>query len=581
MTVRREFVVYLSSTLDDLREEREVALKTIAEIGVVKTTYRADERGAVQACTDDVRASHLYVGILGQRYGWVPGVAEGGDDQTSITELEYRACARAAGAPVPRLMFVKPPEAGIPAKWIDALSNKASADRMADFLARAGKDQVPYPFLTLDQLRAELRIRVREQADRFHRAESGGHALFEGEPWKHALFPVRVACVPGTDEAARSALAQHGAERIAPVELSPDAPDYLALLDEAVAGAQLVALLVTPASLARLTQGDKPAMVAAALATLRDRIGCAPLVALGVEPAALPAAWTALAAVLPLPAAALDGAEAPGSLAKLYDALRALDADLTLAPRLALPYLVLAPTLAEAQALADPQGDAFAGYASSTTRQVRRGEFARIAQASRRAEAGWPAGDYGAQRSDWRCFGPAGPSADELVRRAVARINGAPAGSRERRFLRTAQLVPRRVRLDEYLDDRWGSRRAVESLRDAACLFVVDELALLHPGLRAAADALLTGARTAVVSVTPCDPLHSRIDELLDELSYLRVGSLVTRFKNELDPRCEVALNNLGRVERWLRTTLPELAAGAEEQEVAPDLLHRMARELA
>jgi len=36
MTIRQEFVVYLSSTLADLEPEREVALKTIAEFARVK-----------------------------------------------------------------------------------------------------------------------------------------------------------------------------------------------------------------------------------------------------------------------------------------------------------------------------------------------------------------------------------------------------------------------------------------------------------------------------------------------------------------------------------------------------------------
>jgi hypothetical protein len=89
------------------------------------------------------------------------------------------------------------------------------------------------------------------------------------------------------------------------------------------------------------------------------------------------------------------------------------------------------------------------------------------------------------------------------------------------------------------------------------------------------------GARTAIVSLTPCDPSHSRIDELLDEFSFLRVGSLVTRFKAELDPRCEIALNSIDRMDRWLRSTLPELVASAEDHETNPTLLAEMQQALA
>jgi Domain of unknown function (DUF4062) len=96
MTTRQEFVVYLASTLVDLVHERDVALKTIAEFGVVKTSFRANEEGVVVTCTNDVRKSNLYIGILGQRYGYVPPAAEGNPAEKSITELEYEACCRPA-----------------------------------------------------------------------------------------------------------------------------------------------------------------------------------------------------------------------------------------------------------------------------------------------------------------------------------------------------------------------------------------------------------------------------------------------------------------------------------------------------
>jgi hypothetical protein len=39
--------VYLSSPLADLEAERDLAIKTIAEFGVIKTSYRASEEGVV------------------------------------------------------------------------------------------------------------------------------------------------------------------------------------------------------------------------------------------------------------------------------------------------------------------------------------------------------------------------------------------------------------------------------------------------------------------------------------------------------------------------------------------------------
>ena len=168
MTTRQEFVVYLSSTLADLALEREVALRTIAEFARVATSFRASEEGVVTTCTSDVRKCNLYIGILGQRYGYVPLVDESNPEEKSITELEYDVCRTPGQPPIPRLMFIKSTEAGIAAAHIDALSNKTSAARMEAFLNRAGKDQTAYVFKNLDDFRSELRVRVKDHADQFH-----------------------------------------------------------------------------------------------------------------------------------------------------------------------------------------------------------------------------------------------------------------------------------------------------------------------------------------------------------------------------------------------------------------------------
>lgn len=581
MTDRKEFVVYLSSTLADLKAEREIALKTIGQIGVVKTSYRAADTGAIATCTGDVRASHLYVGILGQRYGYIPPEAEGNPEQKSITELEYEACHTPGGPKISRLIFTKSTEAGILPEHIDALSNLQTATQMKAFLARVNQDQTAFPFKNPEEFRAEVWIRVREYADRYHQANARGRGIFGGDSkWKRQLAPLAVACVPGTDEPQRAALAAFGTERFVAFELSPDDPAYLATLDSGLARAQLAALLITPASLARITSSGGVQAVAAGIAMLVDRCGRALLIAEGVAEAALPAEW-AQAEVLLLPAGALTASTTATTLGSLYESLRALDSAITLEPRLALPYVVIAPTLQQATTLADPVGGGFLGFRSANVQRQRKSEFERIAAASRVFARGWPNDLYGDQRHDWKCFGDQSPSADQIVRQAVARLNSAAAGSRERRFLKSAHLVPRRYRLDEYLEDRLGSRQALLAARDSGCLFIVDEVALLHPELREAADALLVGSRTAIVALSPCDPSHSRVDDLLDDLSFLHVGSLVTRFKTELDPRCEIALNNIGRVERWLRATLPDLVASAEDQDSVPALGDRMQQALA
>jgi hypothetical protein len=575
---RREFVVYLSSTLADLGPERDAALAAIAEFGVVRTSFRASDEGVVKTCVEDVRGANLYVGILGQRYGYVPPAEENNPDGKSITELEYEACERPGQPKIPRLMFIKPTEAegGIPARFIDAISNKPTAERMETFLARAARDQTAYQFSNLADLRAEVRMRVGDKSREFHAEAATGRPTFGGQkPWAHELKPVAVGVVPGTDQAQFEAFRGFGANRFRPFELSPDAPDYLDVLERGIRDAQLGCLLVSPASLSRLGTGTAADKVAAAIALLRLRTGAAVIVGDGVVRERLPEAW-AEAIVEELPAGRLS-ADTGAVLDRLYEGLRGKIPFLAGETCLALPYLVIAPTAEEAQELADPAATAFEGYADPDERDVRLAEFRRVADIARGRVKTWPADIYSRpfERQEWRCFGPGSPTAGALVARATQRINDAPAGSRERTLLRGARLIPRRYSLDEYLEDRHGSRKTIETLSERGCLILVDEFALLHPRLREVAHLLLGGNRAAVVAITPCDPVHAATAKLLGQFSSFQVGTLVSRFRVQQDPRCELALNSVERVERWLRFIVPELVAGIDELESDPGLVAR------
>jgi Domain of unknown function (DUF4062) len=101
-----DFQIYLSSTLDDLREERAEAVEILRRHGLVKDSYRAGPDPVVANCLSDVRASRLYVVIIGKRYGWVPN-GESDPEAKSITEIEYDTCLSGASGPIPRLVFVR------------------------------------------------------------------------------------------------------------------------------------------------------------------------------------------------------------------------------------------------------------------------------------------------------------------------------------------------------------------------------------------------------------------------------------------------------------------------------------------
>jgi len=578
MTSRREFLVYLSSTVADLEDERTLAQQVIGDHGRIKTSYRASEEGVVATCIKDVRECDLYVAILGQRYGHVPGIEN--PEQKSITELEYEACRQPGNGrpPIPRLIFIKPTDhvPGIAQAHIDALSNPATADRMKAFLQRAnGPTEVAFEFRSSGDLRAELKVRMSAKAAEFHAQHAQPTGILGGERiWKNRLAPVAIAYVPGTDSAFHAKYAAGGGEKFTALELSPDAADYIFEADRGFSRAQLGCLLLTTASLNRFFTGVGVDKVEALIDFQRAATGRFVLLCVGIAAANLPQAWNR-ASVMEIDAATWAG---PSELlfSKIFAGIQTLAPELSAAARLALPYLILAPTDAEAAAIDATGGAGFAGFEDDDERKLRGEQFKAIKAAASKLNATWPAGVYGTEPEAWRCFGPASVTARELVATAVQRINAAPAGARERRFLQGAILVPRCYRLSDFVTDRFGSRRAIEALRDRGGLILVDELALLEPALRKTAKILLSGTRSAIASISPCDPAHLPFSKLLGDLSFLTVGTLVSRFTVDQDPRCELALNSVARVERWLKLAIPELMLAADEQEVNQKLAASM-----
>ena len=147
----RDFQIYLSSTLDDLVDERKAAIEILRRHGRVIDSYQASPRPTVETCLADVRSSQLYVLILGRRYGWVPA-GESDTQAKSVTELEYDECVN-ADSPVPRLVFVR---TTTPDRFNDDIAHPQTAERMRRFRERVSTEQQPYTFDTVAQFSVAL-----------------------------------------------------------------------------------------------------------------------------------------------------------------------------------------------------------------------------------------------------------------------------------------------------------------------------------------------------------------------------------------------------------------------------------------
>ena len=101
-------VIYISSTYEDLRDERQAAARAVQSLGhktIAMEDYVASGKPPLEQCLDDIKRCDAYVGIFAWRYGFIPD----GKDK-SITHLEYEA-AQEAG--IPCLIFLLDSEA----KW--------------------------------------------------------------------------------------------------------------------------------------------------------------------------------------------------------------------------------------------------------------------------------------------------------------------------------------------------------------------------------------------------------------------------------------------------------------------------------
>jgi hypothetical protein len=572
-----EFRVYLSSTIEDLTEEREVARRVLSSYAVVGDSYRAKEDGTVESCVADVRKATLYIGILGHRYGWIPG-GEGAPGAKSITELEYDACEpkEPLEKRIPRLIFVRTTS---PDKFRDSENRDATKDRIRQFRERAGKGQRRAEFSDIKDFEVKLlQSFVEYEREHFRRQLSQRPTFDMAEPWATALKPVVLLHVPGTDDDAVDRIVKARPDLFASAAIPPNNPKTATLVEKGLQQGQAACLFVSTASLSRMTDPASSSRFEFVAETLTRRGNIGVVLRAGVAADALPMSWRTLSSVDIDPAALVKSdVLAREAVGAMFNALSAsLVQEPTTLTRVALPLVVIAPTRQEVAALMDPALKAFEDFEDMAEKRAE--QFDTLLQSARAKHKEWPDGFYGESRDSWRCFGDKGSSVLELIETAIDAINDAPDGSRERRDMQLTKILLRHYRLDEYLEDRHGSKAALAAVARNA-LVCLDETALFDPKLCKAAEALLAGSRAAIVSVSPCDPAHLPTRDLLSASSFL-LGALVTRFKAEYDPQCELSLNSEQRLLRWLRTAIPRLLRDIDGRTGVPSLLQQMEAKL-
>jgi hypothetical protein len=135
--------IYISSTYEDLKKEREAAAKAIRRLGhrtIAMEDYVASDKRPVDKCLEDVRASDAYIGIFAWRYGHIPD----GYDK-SITHLEYEEAKKAGKECLIFLLGAKAPwpvekvDKGEAGEKIDRLRSQLQENHTVSFFYDAGE----------------------------------------------------------------------------------------------------------------------------------------------------------------------------------------------------------------------------------------------------------------------------------------------------------------------------------------------------------------------------------------------------------------------------------------------------------
>jgi hypothetical protein len=124
--------VYVSSTVADLKQERQAVMDWLVEAGHQPVpSYRPDSETVRDSCLDDVDTCDLYVLILGHRYGAQP--ADCNPEGLSITQLEFR---RAGQSGIPRIALLR---TSIPDVSVSDMEDPQRLPRVLAFREEVGR----------------------------------------------------------------------------------------------------------------------------------------------------------------------------------------------------------------------------------------------------------------------------------------------------------------------------------------------------------------------------------------------------------------------------------------------------------
>ena len=151
--------VYVSSTIADLRQERQAVMEWLVAAGHQPVhSYLPNSDTVRDSCLEDVDSCDVYVLIVGHRNGFQP--AQDNPEGLSVTQLEFR---RAGQSGIPRIALLR---TSIPDVRLSDLQDPARAPLVLGFREEVARQVRPAEFSDLQGLIQGLSTGVQAELDK-------------------------------------------------------------------------------------------------------------------------------------------------------------------------------------------------------------------------------------------------------------------------------------------------------------------------------------------------------------------------------------------------------------------------------
>ncbi len=165
---------------------------------------------------------------------------------------------------------------------------------------------------------------------------------------------------------------------------------------------------------------------------------------------------------------------------------------------------------------------------------------------------------YGERREDWKPYLESEESIKSIIEEACKKINS---------MKKFDQVEPEFVSSDYFKNSQKRNQ-----LKNSGVVLIMDDLSFFHPTLRTNLNKLISNDRAAIIMLSTLSG-RSRDQpfyDLIDNAIKIRLEDAHERYCTNLDPKCEICVDDLLTFKRWLSKVLPEEAIFIRDKQPHP-----------